>query len=105
MGAELLSQPSQLEDVKNPKKLIIIEGSNTPRNREIIMKAQSCQAKTITHVGFRDVVMNQELSAGLQKLPTVYEEGPVDTTATHTNGNSGPIDDAEQTSSNKSVRE
>ena len=94
MGAKLLSKQSQLGSVSDRQKLIIIEGNDTANNRAIIKKARSCLGKTITHADFLDLVMKQDLSA-LPKLPTVYEEG----------SNSGPIDDTEQTSPNKSVRE
>jgi len=94
MGAKLLSKQAQLGSVSDRQKLIIIEGNDTPDNRAIIKKARSSLVKTITHADFLDLVMKQDLSA-LPKLPTVYEEG----------SNSGPIDDTEQTSPNKSVRE
>lgn len=93
MGANLLSKQAQLASVSCPQKLIIIEGNDTPNNRAIIKKARSRLVKTITHADFLDVVMKQDLS--VLKLPTVYEEG----------SNSGPIDETEQTSPNKSVRE
>ena len=94
MGAKLLSKQAQLGSVSDRQKLIIIEGNDTAYNRDIIKKARSCLVKSITHADFLDLVMKQDLSA-LPKLPTVYEEG----------SNSGPIDDTEQTSPNKSVRE